>query len=158
MCSSDLFDTTDVFVVQCAGRKHWRIFEQYANMTELPPMESGWEPGRFEPTSKPRELALDKGDVLYLPRGVMHSAHCTDRESMHLTISLASPTVGDLLRKALASAAAADVALRRRVPWGYADDEAALAQIARDWLLRVAADAALPSWIAQQRPKSRTTQ
>ena len=36
--------------------------------------------------------------------------------------------------------------------------EAALAQIARDWLLRVAADAALPSWIAQQRPKSRTTQ
>lgn len=151
------FDLTDVFVIQCAGKKHWRIYDRYANMAELPLAEARWEPDRFKPLSPPRDFELNRGDVLYLPRGVMHEAFCTDRESMHLTISLTSLSYADLLRKALAAAAAADVELRRRVPWLATDDAAAaerLAQQAKNLLLQLAADADLTGLLRQERTQS----
>ncbi len=149
------FDTTDVFVVQCIGKKHWRIYDHYTNMSELPLPDAGWEPGRFEPTSPPRDFELSRGDVLYLPRGVMHEAFCADRESMHLTISLASLTFADLLRKAIAAAAAADIELRRRVPWFVADDDGEterLAQRAKERLVRLAIDSDLSGLLRQEHP------
>jgi hypothetical protein len=151
------FDGTDVFVVQCLGRKHWRIYEHYANKAELPLADTRWEPGRFEPSSPPRHFALAPGDVLYLPRGVMHEAFCTDRESMHLTISLASLTFADLLQKAIGSAAAADVELRRRVPWSATDDgeRERLAGLAKDRLLRIALDSDLSGLLRAEQPQPR---
>ncbi len=149
------FDLTDVFVVQCAGKKHWRIYDRYTNMAELPLAEARWDAERFKPSSPPRDFELNRGDVLYLPCGVMHEAFCTDRESMHLTISLASLNYADLLRKAIATAAAADIELRRRVPWSATDDPAAiatLAQHAKELLVRLAADADLSSLLRQERP------
>jgi ribosomal protein L16 Arg81 hydroxylase len=149
------FDLTDVFVVQCSGKKHWRIYDHYTNMSELPLAEGNWEPERFKPTSAPRDFELGRGDVLYLPRGVMHEAFCTDRESMHLTISLASLTFADLLRRAISSAAATDVDLRRRVPWFAADDDGEterLGQQAKDRLLRLATDSDLSGLLRQERP------
>jgi hypothetical protein len=47
----------------------------------------------------------------------MHQASCTERESMHLTVSIAPTTVADLLVKAVRRAAEYDIELRRRVPW-----------------------------------------
>jgi hypothetical protein len=85
----------------------------------------------------------------------MHEAFCTDRESMHLTISLASLTFADLLRKAIASAAATDIELRRRVPWFAADDDGEaerLAQLAKDRLVRLATDSDLPGLLRQEHP------
>jgi hypothetical protein len=149
------FDLTDVFVIQCAGKKHWRIYDRYANMTELPLADARWEADRFQPVSPPRDFELNRGDVLYLPRGVMHEAFCTDRESMHLTISLASLSYADLLRQALAAAAAGDIELRRRVPWPAADTPAAaqrLAQQARDLFAQVAADIEFAALLRQARP------
>ena len=137
------FDMTDVFVVQCSGKKHWRIYDHYTNKSELPLAEGKWEPERFIPTEPPRDFELNRGDVLYLPRGVMHEAFCTDRESMHLTISLASLTIADLIRKAIASAAASDIELRRRVPWiaaNEAGETERLAREAKDRLVRLASD------------------
>ena len=149
------FDTTDVFVVQCIGKKHWRIYDHYTNMSELPLAEAHWEPERFKPTSPPRDFELGLGDVLYLPRGVMHEAFCTDRESMHLTISLASLTFADLLRRAIGSLAATDIELRRRVPWVAANDDAEterLAQQAKDRLVRLATHSDLSELLRQERP------
>jgi ribosomal protein L16 Arg81 hydroxylase len=151
------FDMTDVFVVQCAGKKHWRIYDQYTNKSELPLAEAGWEPERFNPTSPPRDFELCRGDVLYLPRGVMHEAFCSDRESMHLTISLASLSFADLLKKAIASAAATDIELRRRVPWFAVDDDGEterLAQQAKERLIRLATDADLSGLLRQERTAS----
>jgi len=149
------FDTTDVFVVQCIGKKHWRIYDHYTNMSELPLAEAGWELERFKPTSPPRDFELGRGDVLYLPRGVMHEAFCTDRESMHLTISLASLTFADLLRKAIASAAATDIELRRRVPWLATDGDGnpeRLAQQVKERLVRLATDSDLSGLLRQEHP------
>jgi ribosomal protein L16 Arg81 hydroxylase len=150
------FDTTDVFVVQCAGKKHWRIHDSYEGMTELPLPDAGWTPGRFEPNSPPREFELNRGDVLYLPRGVMHSAYCTDRESMHLTISLAPLTVADLLREVISSAAEADIDLRRRVTWRAAGDDSdaqRLADLTKERLLRLVAAADFGALVRRQRQK-----
>jgi ribosomal protein L16 Arg81 hydroxylase len=148
------FDITDVFVVQCIGKKHWRIYDEYRNRAELPLPDAGWEPERFAPTSAPRDVELRAGDVLYLPRGVMHEAFCRDRESMHVTIGLAPLTFADLLRKAVAAAAASHIELRRRVPWSAADDAETerLAQQAQDLLVRLAADADLAALLRHERP------
>jgi cupin superfamily protein len=117
------FDTTDVFIVQCVGRKEWKIFHEYANKTELPLMETPWDADRFRPCAVSENITLSPGDVLYLPRGAMHEAFCTERESMHLTISIAALTFADLIGKALKAAAESDVAFRRRVPWSMDSGE-----------------------------------
>ena len=150
------FDLTDVFVIQCAGKKYWRLYERYTEMTELPLGDARWDPERFKPACVPQDLELTRGDVLYLPRGYMHEAFCEDRESMHLTISVASLTFADLLRKAVGAAAETDIALRRRVPWPAADAEAGLERVAEHaktlWA-RLAADTDLADVLRRERER-----
>lgn len=117
------FDTTDVFVVQVLGSKGWRLFDQYTNQVKLPLPEINWDPDRFRPLGAAESIRLSAGDVLYLPRGVMHEAYCEDRESLHLTISIAPLTVVDLLNKVVRAAAVNDVLLRQRVPWDIQPEE-----------------------------------
>jgi ribosomal protein L16 Arg81 hydroxylase len=111
------FDITDVFVIQCLGSKAWRLYPEYSNMVQLPMADTNWEPDRYRPSGPAEACTLAQGDVLYLPRGAMHQAFCTERESMHLTVSIAPMTVADLLVKAVRRAAESDIELRRRVPW-----------------------------------------
>jgi ribosomal protein L16 Arg81 hydroxylase len=126
------FDITDVFIVQCAGTKKWTIFHDYSNRTELPLAETNWDPERFRPSGPGEEMTLGAGDVLYLPRGVMHEASCQEDESMHLTVSIVPVTFADLVRKALDAAAGADVGLRRRVPWPADDAHVHLERLGND--------------------------
>ncbi len=123
------FDITDVFVLQCSGSKQWRLFEDYANRIELPAMDTNWDPDRFTPAGDGELMTLVAGDVLYLPRGVLHAAACTTEASMHLTISIVSTTFADLVASALRQVTPADVAFRRRVPFS-ADGQGDAAQIA----------------------------
>jgi hypothetical protein len=111
------FDITDVFIVQCVGRKEWRIYNDYSNRIELPLMETNWDPDHFKPSPPAEAISLCPGDVLYLPRGVMHEAFCQNDESMHLTVSIVPLTFADLIGKALTSTAKSDIEFRRRVPW-----------------------------------------
>jgi ribosomal protein L16 Arg81 hydroxylase len=111
------FDITDAFVIQCLGSKAWRFYPEYSNMVELPMADTNWEPDRYQPSGPAEAFTLAQGDVLYLPRGAMHQASCTERESMHLTVSIAPMTVADVLVKAVRRAAESDIELRRRVPW-----------------------------------------
>lgn len=116
------FDITDVFIVQCLGAKQWRLFDDYSNRVDLPLADTNWDPDRFRPSSIPDPLTLSAGDVLYLPRGVMHEAFCTDHESMHLTISLEPLTVAGLIASELQRIGALDVRFRQRVSWSVDDD------------------------------------
>lgn len=106
------FDSHDVFIVQCQGRKRWRIRPVYANMTPLPLSSTPFDASRYPPEDRFDEFMLDCGDTLYIPRGVMHEAACDDRESIHLTVSLTPLTANDVLAKVLARAARNDVAFR----------------------------------------------
>lgn len=135
------FDITDGFIVQCLGAKEWRLFGDYTGRIELPPVTTNWQPECFRPRGEPDTLTLAAGDVLYLPRGVMHEARCTDRASLHLTVSIEPMTYADLVRREVERAAAGDVAWRRRVPWsaeGGAEEDRRVVAAVRERLRALA--------------------
>jgi hypothetical protein len=110
------FDITDVFIVQIAGSKAWSIYSDYTGRKLLPASDTPWEPWRYRPIGSGEQLTLRTGDVLYIPRGGMHSAASLAEESMHLTIGLTPMTYADLLAAALAHVVRDDEMFRRRVP------------------------------------------
>ena len=95
-------DTHDVFVLQVAGRKRWRVYEP---VLELPLSGQRWSPQLGDPGEATRDFTLEAGDTLYLPRGWPHEATTSQDESLHLTIGMHPPTRLDALRAALQSSA-----------------------------------------------------
>jgi hypothetical protein len=144
------YDVHDVFVLQVAGEKHWRIHEPV-----LP------DPLRTQPwndraaavaAAAEREPVIDAvlrpGDALYLPRGYLHSAVALGEISAHLTVGVhpvtrwaAAESVLDLVRVL----AAEDPALRGSLPLGVdladpaavTDDVVAVVAGLKEWLDRV---------------------
>lgn len=137
------YDTHDVFVIQIAGAKHWSIHEP---VHRHPLADQPWTDHRDAVARRAeRKPAVDAvfepGDVLYLPRGWIHSAVAQGGTSIHLTIGIRAATRHDLLRHLLARAAD-DPRLRAPLPLGvdYADiatfapDLTTTAEAARDLL------------------------
>jgi ribosomal protein L16 Arg81 hydroxylase len=102
-------DTHDVFVLQIAGRKRWRV---YAPVVELPLKGQRWSDALGDPGDPVSDLTLEAGDTMYLPRGWPHEAAAADADSLHLTVGVHPATRMDALRAAL-DACADDVELRR---------------------------------------------
>ena len=93
------YDTHEVFVLQVAGSKHWRVFQ--------PPLALPHRTQPFTPTGYvPRpllELELKQGDLLYLPRGYVHAAHTSQVHSAHVSIGIMVYTWVELLSELIAS-------------------------------------------------------
>src|SRR4029077_15453255 len=90
-------------------------------------MELPLESQRFQETKggvgEPvEEFDLSAGDLLYLPRGVVHAAASNDSASLHLTIGATPILWASLMREALYAAVRADVRYRRGLPPGFATD------------------------------------
>ena len=102
-------DTHDVFVVQVAGRKRWRVYEP---VLELPLKDQRWTARPGDPGEPVMDFVLAPGDTLYLPRGWPHEAFTSDEASLHVTIGLHPPSRLDALRSAL-EACGDDVEFRR---------------------------------------------
>lgn len=135
------FDTTDVFILQCLGTKSWTVSQQYADQQPLPLMDTHWEPARYQPYGEGEKFVLDAGDVLYLPRGVMHAAACLSQPSLHLTISLSPLTVADVMIGEVKRMARSDVRLRQRATWTPQGDTTELRAAIRSHFLDLAATA-----------------
>lgn len=113
------YDTHDVFVLQVAGSKQWRI---HSPVLEHPLPGQTWE--QRKPAVEARatqppliDTVLTPGDALYLPRGYLHSAVAQGEVSIHLTVGIHPVTGYDLARE-LISAAASDQELRQSLPMG----------------------------------------
>ena len=91
-------DTHDVFVLQVAGTKRWRI---HAPVVELPLAAQRWSPSLGDPGPPVDELTLEPGDTLYVPRGWPHEAAAQDEASLHVTVGMHPATRMDALRAAL---------------------------------------------------------
>jgi lysine-specific demethylase/histidyl-hydroxylase NO66 len=112
-------DVHDVFVLQVAGTKRWRIHEP---VHELPLRDQPWTDFRgavaAAAESEPViDTVLEPGDALYLPRGYLHAAQALGGVSAHLTVGVHAVTRYALV-EALTTLAADDAALRRSLPLG----------------------------------------
>uniref|UniRef100_A0A4W4F451 Bifunctional lysine-specific demethylase and histidyl-hydroxylase n=1 Tax=Electrophorus electricus TaxID=8005 RepID=A0A4W4F451_ELEEL len=106
------YDDIEAFIVQLEGKKHWRVY----NPLRLFTADIG----------KPiMDVVLEAGDLLYLPRGIIHQGNCLpDAHSLHITISsFQRNSWGDLLLKvmpaALETAMEEDVEFRKGLPIDY---------------------------------------
>jgi hypothetical protein len=111
------WDTHDVFVMQVHGAKSWSIYD---TKIELPLPGQSFNIQQQDPGPVSDAFMLEAGDLLYIPRGVMHAAHSDAQASLHITFGLMGRTWSELLIEAVASAALANPALRRNLPAGYA--------------------------------------
>ena len=81
------WDTHDVFVLQVEGSKNWKIYNETLKL----PLEEDkykFEKDCVETKSVADEFVLEQGDILYIPRGVMHSAASTSEKSLHVTLGV----------------------------------------------------------------------
>ncbi|WP_321162912.1 cupin domain-containing protein, partial [Nostocoides jenkinsii] len=113
---SDHYDVHDVFVVQIAGTKTWRIRPPVlAHPLRTQPWENRKAAVQQAATRPPLiETTLQPGDTLYLPRGFIHAASARGEVSTHLTIGIHTWT-GHHLGRQLQSYAATRLAADPRV-------------------------------------------
>ena len=101
------FDDHDLIVVQLRGTKRWYVSNDPAGLN------NAWQaiPGDPPKLSAHTILDLVPGDLLYLPRGTLHTVD-SEAESVHLSIGFTPLTVRDALIAAIDHASDLDRALR----------------------------------------------
>ena len=110
------YDDQDVLILQLSGSKSWRIDE-----TPFPlPLRGDFADVPLG--DDPRDIVLQAGDVLYLPRGFVHEPAALDGPSLHLTVGITPHRWADLLASALVSRAQRTRSLRRALPPGVLFD------------------------------------
>ncbi len=125
------YDTHDVFVLQVAGTKEWRLHEP---VVDHPCADQPWEQHRSAVAARAAEephlsTRLSPGDSLYIPRGWLHCATTTQDTSIHLTIGVHVLTGADVLAamvEQLLGSPEAAAGLRGNLPLGCATDSAVL--------------------------------
>jgi lysine-specific demethylase/histidyl-hydroxylase NO66 len=113
------YDVHDVFVLQFAGRKQWRI---HAPVLASPLRNQPWNDRASAVAARAAEMptidcVLECGDVLYLPRGYIHAASSLGEISGHLTVGVHSMTRHTLVDSVFATLSD-DIELRRSLPLG----------------------------------------
>ena len=89
------FDCHDVLILQLSGTKIWKLYESY-DQPVIDPVEGMYRgPEVHKPHKCENEILMQLGDILYIPRGKMHSAYCQDEHSIHLTFGLEKITASD---------------------------------------------------------------
>lgn len=81
------YDDVDVFLIQLEGEKLWRLYDPLEDVDVLTRHSSeDYVPEQF-PTPK-HTITLKAGDVLYMPRGMVHQGRTTpSTHSLHITFS-----------------------------------------------------------------------
>lgn len=112
------YDNHDVFVLQVAGSKHWRLYQQ---AVETPYRGEGFHLGDHEAGELVMDFVLNPGEAAYVPRGLMHDAeNVGDAPSLHITVGLIAKTWADLMLEAVSELALEEPAFRRALPPGHA--------------------------------------
>lgn len=115
------YDSHDVFVVQVEGSKHWMLYDEPIH---LPLRRQEFDPKETACGALSQEFDLHPGDVLYIPRGLMHDARTAEDggHSLHVTFGALFTSWTELMAEALGRWALADVHGRRALPVGFARD------------------------------------
>ena len=114
------YDVHDVFVLQLAGRKHWKV---HAPVHPDPLRDQPWTEHAQAVAARAGEDAaaidtvLQPGDAMYLPRGWLHAATALGDTAAHLTVGVHVLTRFSLV-EALTALVAQDPQLRASLPLG----------------------------------------
>lgn len=108
------FDSHNVFVLQIYGEKTWNLYDiPIPYPTKVTPVESSIYLER-----KPNQtVKLTPGDLLYVPRGMVHWAKSEKTTSIHVTIGPMVKSKSQML-KLLAKKAEDDASFRQLLPIG----------------------------------------
>lgn len=105
------FDTHDVVILQIEGSKTFNLYEGVGPTLPLP---SQARQIHAEELNIPADAAdLVTGDLLYMPRGLVHEAKTSSQPSLHLSLGIHPLSVGRLIRSAVERATEHSLALRR---------------------------------------------
>jgi len=111
------WDNHDVFILQVEGSKHWKVEKERRRLPGLSEY-MGEDEGRFvKPDAD--SFTLNKGDLIYIPRGVVHAAECSSDPSLHITLGLNIKTWEDLLKAAMRALVLEDEQLNYALPPGF---------------------------------------
>lgn len=110
------YDDHDIFTLQVKGSKKWKLYDAGAEL-----------PASKRPFRKAPELILEPelnpGDLLYMPRGLVHEAFATAVSTIHVNFSC-KPVYGFHLVESLAKFAEdEDVFFRKMIPNALATED-----------------------------------
>ncbi|WP_405358926.1 cupin domain-containing protein [Kitasatospora sp. NBC_00085] len=112
------YDTHDLFTLQIAGSKHWRIEDP---TVPLPLSSQHNTPERLGPSTVHFDGVLRAGTSMYLPRGHLHTVSSRTDTSLHITLGIEAVTWKDALTSAVRSYAEQQhLPWRRVLPAGFA--------------------------------------
>jgi Cupin superfamily protein len=116
------YDTYSFFAIQLYGSKRWSLYDRTSLLPVRDDRDSDDKWVEVPPTC---ELKLCAGDVLFVPRGLYHSAKTSDEPSVHMTVGIFRPTLLDVFRDSLPLLQAGQ-SLRQSVSTSAADDSASI--------------------------------
>jgi Uncharacterized conserved protein len=88
------FDATDMFVMQICGSKNWDIWDSSCfNVTKpTDPLDHIDDVRMHTSVNSPTlQITLEEKDLMYLPRGTIHSPYTKRNNSIHMSAWLLSP-------------------------------------------------------------------
>ncbi|NNC47731.1 MAG: hypothetical protein HKO13_04775 [Sphingomonas sp.] len=89
-------DEYDVIAIQLLGQKKWYVSREEASL------RNPWRIGTPVPEiGRKSEIDVEPGDMLYLPRGTVHTVSTPSEESIHLSIAFNPVTVRDAMQACL---------------------------------------------------------
>lgn len=92
------YDTYGFFAIQLFGEKKWHLYDK---TPQLPLRDDRDSSTPWTSVAATAELTLTPGDVLFIPRGLYHSANTSAESSVHMTVGIFSPNWIDVLRDAI---------------------------------------------------------
>lgn len=107
-------DPYGVFVLQIAGSKTWNLY----GTSSLPTLSYGQDLHHYTAQNLQDTKRLRAGDLLYVPRGVVHSVATENEFSIHISLGIMPPTGSNLI-SVLQSLAESQPFFQQYIPYGF---------------------------------------
>jgi hypothetical protein len=114
------FDAKDVFVLQIAGSKSWRLYQP----RYLLPLSHQHCYDDMPDEGFLEDFNLRAGDSLYCPRGFPHLVRAADSASLHISLSTFPHTWADLMRRVMADLCERNPLFRASLPPAFIGSDA----------------------------------
>jgi hypothetical protein len=104
------FDTHDVLFLQISGEKNWTLYESTVPLATPAMLEKD-----SQPAGPATQVCLRAGELLYMPRGLLHEGIASEAMSFHVTIGIHVYTWSQLIADVVSELEHVDMNIRRSV-------------------------------------------